>query len=405
MYDEVTIGARLRALRRWRGMSLRTLADLADLSQGFLSKVENGKQPLDRRSHIAAVAQALQVSETDLMGGPHLSTDPTQAGPHSVVPALRAAIQTNRLGDAAVDRARPLPDLLAETRELEEVFICCDYLALGRRLPSVIDELHFHIAEPAGEPALLTALTVLVEVYMFATFRTKDLGYSDLAHLAASRAMDAAKLSGDPVAAGKADYLRVQTMPRENSWDRAQIAAEQAAKMLEPHATDPLGIQVLGMLTLSAAMAAAVQHKTAAAGAWLDEARALAARVPDEPLVNWSSFSTTNVGVWGVAVGVESGEGGAAVLELADAVDEAKLSARRSRHATFLADVGRGLARDRNRRGEALRWLRRAEAVAPQRIRNNAAVRETVGVMLQQAREAAVGRELRGMAARMGVPH
>jgi transcriptional regulator with XRE-family HTH domain len=71
--DEVTIGARLRTLRRWRGMTQGELAGLAALSQSFVSLVENGQRSLDRRSYIAAIAAALRVSETDLVGGPHLS--------------------------------------------------------------------------------------------------------------------------------------------------------------------------------------------------------------------------------------------------------------------------------------------------------------------------------------------
>ena len=71
--DEVTIGARLRTLRRWRGKSQVELAGLAGLSPSFLSMVETGQRPLDRRSHIAALANALKVSETDLVGGPHLT--------------------------------------------------------------------------------------------------------------------------------------------------------------------------------------------------------------------------------------------------------------------------------------------------------------------------------------------
>ena len=44
--DEVTIGARLRTLRRWRGKSQTELAGLAGLSPSFLSMVETGKRPL-----------------------------------------------------------------------------------------------------------------------------------------------------------------------------------------------------------------------------------------------------------------------------------------------------------------------------------------------------------------------
>lgn len=45
------------------------------------------------------------------------------------------------------------------------------------------------------------------------------------------------------------------------------------------------------------------------------------------------------------------------------------------------------------------------ENVAPQWIRNSNPVREAVGVLLEQARTASQGRELRGMASRMAVPY
>lgn len=65
------------------------LAGLAGLSPSFISMVETGQRPLDRRSHIAAVTKALDVSETDLVGGPHLSADRMQSDPHTAIPALR----------------------------------------------------------------------------------------------------------------------------------------------------------------------------------------------------------------------------------------------------------------------------------------------------------------------------
>ncbi len=127
--------------------------------------------------------------------------------------------------------------------------------------------------------------------------------------------------------------------------------------------------------------------------------------MPDSPTQNWQSFSATNVNIWQVTVGVENGQGGTAVLELADKVTLDRLDPKATRRASFMADVGRGLARESKTQVEAVRWLRQAEDAAPQRIRNSAPVRETVSYLLNRARAAAGGRELRGMAARMGLPH
>jgi YD repeat-containing protein len=121
-------------------------------------------------------------------------------------------------------------------------------------------------------------------------------------------------------------------------------------------------------------------------------------------LLATQSFSLTNVQIWGLAIGVERGESGGAVLEMARPVDQSKITYR-TRHACFLADVGRGLAREPRTQADAVRWLRRAEDAGPQLIRNRPAARETVAYLLNRARADAGGRELRGMAARMGVVH
>src|ERR1700678_2959546 len=104
--DEATIGQRLRRLRLWRGMTLAEVGGLAGVTAAYLSMIERGLRPLDRRSTISALAAALRVSETDLTGGPHLTGDRLQSAPHAAIPALRAALATNKMTQAAVERAR-----------------------------------------------------------------------------------------------------------------------------------------------------------------------------------------------------------------------------------------------------------------------------------------------------------
>lgn len=368
--------------------------------------VETGRRPLDRRSHIAALANALRVSETDLVGGPHLTPDPLQSDPHLGVPALRVALQTNTLTTPVVDHARPLAELVRlVAAEIEPMRRACNYVGTGEALPDVLDELHYHVADPADEAAQQLALQTLVEACACATFTAKSLNYPDLAHLAAVRAQEAAALLGNPIYTGKADFVWLNTLPRAASRDRNLAAAQRAAEQLEPHATDPLGLQVLGMLSLTAALSAAAIQRGETATHWLNEAAQIARRVPDQPMDAWQSFSATNVNVWRVSVGVERGEAGGAMLKLAEQVTIDKFDRRSSRRADFFADVGRGLAREPKTRMEAVRWLRRAEEAAPQRVRNSGPVRESVAYLVGRARATAGGPELRGMAARMGVVH
>ncbi|MDL4773310.1 helix-turn-helix domain-containing protein [Actinomadura xylanilytica] len=398
----ITIGARLRTLRRWRGLTLEELAGLAGLSKSFLSRAEHGYRALDRRSHIAALASALRVSETDLVGGPHLTADPVQAEPHATIPALRAALMANTLTAPAVDRARPLPELVEEMGRIERSKY--KHVTVGEKLPALVGELHVHACAPTDDAAYRIALETLVDALQTATFTAKDLGYGDLASIAAMRAAEAAGILDDPVNTGKAASLRIHTMPT-NTRHLTLAAAEEAANALQPHADSDLGIQVLGMLALAASLTATVVHEYGRAEHWIDEAAELARHVPDTPGRNWGAFSSSNVGVWRVALATERGESGQALLELAKDVSEDRLEPRRGRHSAFLADVGRGLARDPRMRDEAVRWLRRAEDVAPHKIRNSGPIRETVATMLTRATGTTSGRELRGMAARMGVPH
>ncbi|MFD0690964.1 helix-turn-helix domain-containing protein [Actinomadura fibrosa] len=401
-WDATTIGARLRVLRKWRRLTLTELAGLAGLSPSFLSMAERGQRALDRRSHISALASALRVSEKDLAGGPHLTADPVQAAPHATIPAVRAALMTNTLTAPAVDRARPLDELVAEMGRIDRSEY--KHTTVGEKLPQLIGELHVHACDPADERARRVALATLIEAFQTATFTAKDLGYDDLASIAAMRAAEAASLLDDPITTGKAASLRIHTMPTTTR-DVTLQAAENAANALEPHVRDDLGVQVLGMLALAASLTATVIYDYGKADHWMDQATELARRIPDTPGQNWGAFSPSNVGVWKVSLATERGESGGTLLELARDVDETVIASRKGRHASFLADVGRGLARDKKTRPQAEDWLLRAEEVAPHKIRNSGPVSETVAVMIQQSYGAAIGRELRGLAARMGVPH
>lgn len=53
-----TIGRRLREVRVWRRKSLRAVAELAGISESYLSRLERGERPVDRRSTLEALARA-----------------------------------------------------------------------------------------------------------------------------------------------------------------------------------------------------------------------------------------------------------------------------------------------------------------------------------------------------------
>jgi transcriptional regulator with XRE-family HTH domain len=55
-----TIGQRLREIRHWRGKSLRVVAELAGISESYLSRLERGRRHVDSRSLLEALAAALR---------------------------------------------------------------------------------------------------------------------------------------------------------------------------------------------------------------------------------------------------------------------------------------------------------------------------------------------------------
>lgn len=55
-----TIGQRLGEIRHWRGKSLRVVAELAGISESYLSRLERSERQVDSRSLLEALAAALK---------------------------------------------------------------------------------------------------------------------------------------------------------------------------------------------------------------------------------------------------------------------------------------------------------------------------------------------------------
>ncbi len=394
-----TIGSRVRLCRRYRGMSLETLAGLTGLSKGFLSMVENGQRRLDRRSHLEAVAYALQVAVTDLTGQPYAPTDPVSAAGQAAVPALRLALLDAASGGDAADLPRPLPELLGVVASVEAMCADSDFAGYGPLLPGLIRELHFYV-EDGDADVRGQGLPALGATLHAAFYLAKDLGHHDLALIIAERCTEVARRLEDPAWTAVADFLRAHAMMPAGARRQARHAVRRAADALQPHVAGPDALPVYGMLHLTSALNSAALREPDDAAAHLSEA-ADAARHTGETTAFQLYFGPTNLELWRLAVAVELGEGGRA-SEIAARVDPSIIRSR-GRQAAFYADLGRGLAQVRGKDLEALAMLRRAEQLAPQQVRTSPPVRETVGVMLQRARAAAGGRDLRGLAHRMGV--
>ncbi|GLW08660.1 transcriptional regulator [Microtetraspora sp. NBRC 13810] len=387
------IGGNVRAARRARGISLEALAGLAGRSKGWLSKIENGRARLDRRSDIAALAEALQVSADFLLGGPAPEIRPERRH-YNLMPLQRV------LMDAAPDdppdiRARPLDVLRAELGEADAALRHADYATIARILPAVIGELYAHAA--AGrEPARSEALKLLVLACgSDGTAMLRHLGETNLAYISGERGRQAADLLGDPVWRGAAAYGQAHARSSANKPKPLMVAA-RIADEVEPHiGDDPFAHQVHGMLRLSAALSREVQGDHDGAAEQAAEAARLAEPLGDAPEA-FELFGVANVGVWRASLAVEAGRPGDA-LRFASEVDPRALASD-NRRAALHVEKARALGM-LDRGVEAVRELKHAERLSPVQVHNHPLIRELVTDMLDRAG----GRDLRGLAWRMNL--
>jgi hypothetical protein len=102
-----------------------------------------------------------------------------------------------------------------------------------------------------------------------------------------------------------------------------------------------------------------------------------------------------------MSVALESGEF-AAAARIAESLDPSLIPSPQ-RRAAYWSDYGRALARMRGRVVEASAALRAAERIGPHRLRSPF-VREALAELRTKAPPGVVGREIRGMAHRAGLP-
>ncbi|MGH3911512.1 MAG: helix-turn-helix domain-containing protein [Pseudonocardiaceae bacterium] len=397
-----SIGRRIQEIRVWRAMTLKAVADLAGISEGYLSRIERGERGIHRRSLLEAIAAALRVAPSELaeQAFPPAAADPVTGEAQAAVIALEAALSDFDLGEPTGETPRPWPAVAADLDRLNsQLRPAADYAAQGLMLPGLLRELHaLYVIDPEHRVDVLTAL---MDCYQAAGFMLKYLGVRGLPTLAAFRARQVAEELDDPAWLGLAAWLRALTLGEKGSARMMEISM-RAADALEGHLDDARAQQMYGALHLSAALASAASCRSDNAADHLNEAGAIADRLGGGGRGFASLyFGPDNVGIWRMAIAVELGEPGRA-RELARQVNLAQVPSP-TRQAMFWADLGRGMAQERTNRDDAVGALLRAEKIAPQRIRTNPFVRETIGDLMRRAQREAVGRELRGMAYRMGL--
>lgn len=391
------IGMAVRRARRSRGMTLEQLAGRAGRSKAWLSNIENGRRALERRGDIAALAAALEVSADALTGEPAPEVQPGRR-PWNLAP-LRAVLLDHAPDDPPDVRARPVTELREANDGADRALRWSDYDGLLRDLPPLIGELEVHASGP-GDPDRDEALRLLILALSLAVIILRYTQHPDLAWVAAERSRQAAAMLGDPVWAGAAAFGAAHARPSANR-PRSLLVTPGLADDAESLAGGSrMGREVYVMLRLSAALACAVQGDHSAAADHGAEA-AWAAEGLGDRADAWELAGRSNVGVWRASLAVEAGDASSA-LRFAGAVNP-KALASGNRRGALKIETARAYAMLGGKDREAVTELRQAEKLSPAQVHNTPLVRELVSHMLDQARREAGGRELRGLAWRMGV--
>lgn len=389
-----TIGRRLRQIRHVRQMSLEAVAGLAGISPGHLSRIERGERALDRHSLIVALAEVLHISASELTT--LQVSAPSDGEADTATESVRHALMAvgNHLPGGQVC---PVDVLRARVSAIAEAHTRCDLPGgVGAALPGLIRDLHTSIA--AGrDVAELLDLAVLLHTLVTVGWLRVVGAPLDLRWQAVTLARHAAQERDTSTAIGIAVWGGLYVMIGAGTFDLALAALDG----VDVPTNTPESLQLAGTLALSRSLLAAVDGRPGDVDAPFQQAVELAERT-GEGNAYGMNFGPTNVGLWRMYGQLD-------VKDYDQAVDiGADLRPRENLpplvQADFWVNYGRALARVRGRREDAVSAMRQAEQISPSRLFRDPFATDVIAELVSRARDDALGRELRGMAYRAGLP-
>lgn len=206
--DGLTIGQRLRMIRNARRKSLRVVAGLSGMGKSRLSQIERGEVALDSLSEILALAEALEISPSELIRLPVPApvNGQTDSALKAVFLALMAASRNHPGGQVL-----PVEALRALITAVMDAHWRGRGSEVGASLPQLIRDLHTSIA--AGrDVAVLLDLAVLLHSHVTVGWLRVVGATIELRELAAELAARVAEHRGTPEARGIAVWGGMNVM-------------------------------------------------------------------------------------------------------------------------------------------------------------------------------------------------
>ncbi|WP_308114511.1 helix-turn-helix transcriptional regulator [Streptomyces sp. ISL-12] len=377
-HEEASIGDRVARLRVRRKLTQEGLAEHAGLSVDIVRKLEQGVRQTARLATINALARALDVEPSALLGQPATFEVRGEEDPPSVL-ALRQAVSpvSDLIGEEEAEPEEPpaIAQLRNSLRSTERIRREGRLGEIGALLPQLIRDAKDAARSHSGTDAA-AAHSVLAEAYQVAATTFTALGKEDAAFTALERSMAAVARADDPHLESVGYSSLAWVLTKQGRLADAERVALSAAERIEPgFRSHPLELALWGVLLLRAATAAVRLERRDAVRELLSMARAAAARIGVDRLDYATPFGPTNVGVAEVNFLVEMGDTSEALRAARAVTGLASLPP--TWRARFHVD--RALAHaDLNRDGGALQALLAAERAAPEWMRYHSTSRRLV---------------------------
>ncbi|WP_433426410.1 helix-turn-helix domain-containing protein (plasmid) [Microtetraspora malaysiensis] len=284
-------GARLRELRKRRGLTQEELAEQAGLSLAVIKKIEQGGTA--RMETYRQIAQVLGVQTVWFVspGSPRPTTD---TGDDTVLAEMRSAVTppigfdgSPILGTADYDDIA-LPRLRDAAVALGRAYHADRYDDLAHLLPALVRSAHYHVLrfdddgdDRAEAYRLRSAVLGLAGRYLI------QVRAHDLALISLQRAQQDALVIGDMPLAAAAMSSQAWAMLRQGRfWEVEQLCA-QAADRIEPRMSTATTDEVAawGKLLMRASAGAVRNNRPEEANEYLTLAETAATRVGREHML------------------------------------------------------------------------------------------------------------------------
>lgn len=396
MNDRIDLGARIRHLRG-KLLSQRELADKSQVSVDLIRKLEQGRRHTASIGSLQRIAKALDVNIAELLGKP---TQLPSADPSAGVVAIRRALTpVDDLLDLDVIEGVPLTLDEAErtVTYLWGAYWAGRYELLSTLLPNALMQMRatYRVVSAAQKPQ---AARALARAYQAAGDTLVHLGHQDAAFLAVREAIRAARECDDPLLYAAMRVSVSWQLLVQGRYEESERVAVVAARDVEPRGdVSESELAAYGILSVTAATAAARSHKADSARELLDVASEAAGRLGYDRADHQTTFGPAKVAMLAVDVHVVQDDFSGALAAARSLPRDAALPlASRARHLTDVALANLRLRRD----DRALHTLLTMEQLAPDWIQYQTLPRQIVAELVE--RERRVSPQLRELALRLG---